>query len=300
MRFEQLQYLATVTRHGSLRRASDQLHLSQPALSEAVSRLEQELGEQLLDRHRSGARLSRRGRELLPLMEEVLEAVERLRAAAGAGGVRTVRVGTVSAATSTLVAPAVRLVTREHGDIRVEVLNAQQDAIEVGLRESTLEVGLVNVLEEDPAPPGLLSVPLVEGRAAVVMRADHRLATREAIHVRELADEPFVAMREGYLMRRVMHRLFPGRMPPLPFTADGADLGKLMVAEGLGVTLLPDYSVTGDPLEAHGVLVHRPLADDDTRVTLSLWQRSGGRPTEATTALVAALGQAARGGPPQP
>lgn len=300
MRFEQLQYLATVTRHGSLRRASHQLHVSQPALSEAVSRLEQELGVQLLDRRRSGATLSRRGRELLPLMEEVLDAVERLRSAAGAGGVRTVRVGTVSAATSTLVAPAVRLVTRERHDIRVEVCNAQQDAIEVGLRESTLEVGLVNVLEEDPAPPGLLSIPLVEGRPAVVMRADHRLANRQQVHARELADEPFVAMREGYLMRRVMHRMFPGGLPPLPFTADGADLGKLMVAEGLGVTLLPDYSVAGDPLETHGVLVHRPLADDDTRVTLALWQRSGGRPTEATTALVVALGQAASGRRPQP
>ena len=62
MRIEQLEYLAAVTQHGSLRRASERLHISQPALSEALSKLERELGVTLLDRRRSGARISRRGR----------------------------------------------------------------------------------------------------------------------------------------------------------------------------------------------------------------------------------------------
>src|SRR4051794_32370456 len=44
MRIEQLEYLAAVTRYGSLRRASDQLHVSQPAISEAIRKLERELG----------------------------------------------------------------------------------------------------------------------------------------------------------------------------------------------------------------------------------------------------------------
>mgnify|MGYP003704370993 CR=1 FL=1 len=45
MRIEQLEYLLAVTRHGSLRRASEKLHISQPALSEALSKLERELGK---------------------------------------------------------------------------------------------------------------------------------------------------------------------------------------------------------------------------------------------------------------
>ena len=83
MRIEQLEYIAAVTQHGSLRRASERLHISQPALSEAVSKLERELGVTLLDRRRSGARISRRGRELQQHMVEVLEAVDALRTAAG-------------------------------------------------------------------------------------------------------------------------------------------------------------------------------------------------------------------------
>src|SRR6188472_1079059 len=83
VRIEQLEYLAAVTQHGSLRRASESLHLSQPALSEAISKLERELGVTLLDRRRTGARISRQGTELLRGMEEVLEAVGRLRVLAG-------------------------------------------------------------------------------------------------------------------------------------------------------------------------------------------------------------------------
>ena len=78
MRIEQLQYVAAVTQYGSLRRASEHLHISQPALSEAMTKLEKELGVTLLDRHRSGARISVAGRELLQPIVEVLESVERL------------------------------------------------------------------------------------------------------------------------------------------------------------------------------------------------------------------------------
>ena len=49
--------------------------------------------------------------------------------------------------------------------------------------------------------------------------------------------------------------------------------GKIRVAEGLGLTVLPDYSVIGDPLERAGLITHRPIAGDDTPVTLVLRQR---------------------------
>jgi DNA-binding transcriptional LysR family regulator len=50
-------------------------------------------------------------------------------------------------------------------------------------------------------------------------------------------------------------------------------MGKTMVAEGLGVTVLPDYSLDGDPLTSAGVLTHRPIADVDTTVSLLMANR---------------------------
>lgn len=81
--------------------------------------------------------------------------------------------------------------------------------------------------------------------------------------------------RAGYVMHRYAHRFFGGTAPNFAYSADGAELGKLLVAEGLGATLLPDFSVAGDPLERAGLITLRPLADETTRVLLVLQRRRG-------------------------
>ncbi|WP_341927476.1 LysR family transcriptional regulator [Nocardioides psychrotolerans] len=275
MRIEQLEYFAAVTQHGSLRRASERLHLSQPALSEAISKLERELGVTLLDRRRSGARISREGRELLQHMEGVLDAIDQLKAAAGdsSAHARVIRVGTVNAATSTLLVPAVHDFQVTRPDATVEVLNIQQAEIDRGLAEGSLDLGLVNVLSGDDPPLDLVGTDLLHGRPVVVLPHDHPLTAREAISVDELRSERFVAMRAGYLMHRFVHRLFGPDLPAVCHSTDGAEMGKTLVAEGLGLSVLPDYSVVGDPLERAGLITSRPIVGDSTVVTLVLRRR---------------------------
>jgi len=275
MRIEQLEYLTAVTRHGSLRQASERLHLSQPALSEALSKLERELGVTLLDRRRSGARISRQGQELLPTMVEVLEAVDRLRQAAGdpALSLRMLRVGTVNAGTSAVLVPAMHAFRERHPGTLVEMVNIRPQEIHEGLVEGGLDLGLVNVLPGDDVPPDLQSMELLHGRPVVCCRSDHPFAKLDAVEPEQLAEAPFVAMRSGYLMHRYAHRLFGGTLPATSFSTDGAEMGKLMVADGLGVTILPDYSIDGDPIVRSGLLTHRPIAGDTTRVTLLLLHR---------------------------
>lgn len=291
MRIEQLEYLAAVTQHGSLRRAGEQLHLSQPALSEAISKLERELGVTLLDRRRSGARISRQGRDLLHNMVEVLEAVDRLKVAAGdqIASSRLVRVGTVNAATSTLLAPAIRAFQDRVPGGSVELLTVQQAEIHQSLVEGSLDLGLVNVLHGDDMPPDVVGTDLLHGRPVVVLPAGHALTAYDEVTVAQLRAERFVAMRAGYLMHRFVHRLFGTDLPATCHTTDGAEMGKLMVAEGLGVTVLPDYSVVGDPLERAGLITTRPIAHDATPVTLVLQHRQGGHVPAAVRELHAAL-----------
>ncbi len=296
MRIEQLEYLAAVTQHGSLRRASERLHISQPALSEAVSKLERELGVTLLDRRRTGARISRQGRDLQQFMVEVLEAVDRLRTAAGdqSTAARVLRVGTVNAATSTLLVPAIRALRGQRPGTTVEVVNTQQAEIVQALDEGSLDVGLVNVLPGDDVPPGLVGSELVHGRPVVVMPTGHPLADLDEVPPEALRAEPFVAMRAGYLMHRFVHRLFAGEEPVTTYSTDGAEMGKQMVAEGLGVTVLPDFSVDGDPLTRAGVITYRPLAGDRTSVTLLLLHRRAEHVPAAVRELGAALVAQAR------
>ncbi|WP_329139214.1 LysR family transcriptional regulator [Streptomyces sp. NBC_01476] len=291
MRIEQLEYIEAVTRLGSLRRAAEALHLSQPALSETVRNLERELGVDLLDRRRSGARISTPGRELLPHIIGVLDAVDKLRRAADDQHhtSRMIRLGTVNAATVPLLIPTVRDFRAAHPETQIEVVGAQQDEIHRGLLDGSYDLGLVNYLQGDDKPPGLHSTELLRGRPVACVRADSPLAAKDRIGVADLLAAPLIVMRAGYVMHRYVHRLLEGRSPRFSYSTDGAEMGKLMVAEGLGATVLPDFSVRDDPLERSGLITYRPIEGDETEVLLVIQRPLSGSVPAATRALHAML-----------
>ncbi len=275
MRSEQLEYVAAVARLGSFRRAAEELHISQPALSATVRNLERELGVDILDRGRSGAQVSDEGRELLPHITGAIDAVDRLRRAAdGQHQVsRTVRLGTVTAGTVPLLTDTAARFRQLHPMTQIEVVGAQEAAIDSSLREGNFDLGLVTCLAGDDMPPELETTLLLRGRAVVCLRPDSPLAVLEAVTVAQLLSQPMILMLAGYLMHRYVHRLLKGQTATVLCSTDGAELGKLMVAEGLGATVLPDFSVTGDPLVRQGSVIWRPLADDDTEVQLTIRRR---------------------------
>jgi DNA-binding transcriptional LysR family regulator len=282
MRIEQLEYLAEVARLGSFRRAAEELHISQPALSGSVRSLERELGIDLLERGRHGAKVSDSGRELLPHILTVLDSVDRLRQAAGEQhrNVRMIRVGTVNTATVPLLTPAIRAFRETHHETQVEIIGAQQEEIHRAILAGSFDLGLVNYLEGDDMPPELATTTL-RGRPVVCMRPDSALASLAAVRASDLHTEPLIVMRSGYVMHRFVHRLMQGQLPAFSYSTDGAEMGKLMVAEGLGITVLPDFSVIGDPLEQRGVITWRPIADDDTQVELVIQRLRSLRATRA-------------------
>jgi DNA-binding transcriptional LysR family regulator len=296
MRVEQIEYITAVARLSSFRRAAEELHISQPALSETVRKLERELGVEILERGRSGVRISDEGRELLPHMLDVIEAVGNLRRAAGdqSQSSRVVRLATVTAATAPLLTPTIRRFHDAHPATQVEVVGAQQEKIHRGLLEGGLDLGLVNYLEGDDLPPNLDTTELLRGRPVVCIRADHALAAKPTVHPRDLAGVSLIAMRSGYVMHRYLHRLLGDQRPAFSYSADGAELGKLMVAEGLGAAILPDYSVIGDPLEQRGFITFRAI-EDDTDVMLMVQRRRNGTPTGAVQDLHALFVDHAQG-----
>jgi DNA-binding transcriptional LysR family regulator len=283
VRVEQLEYVAAVARLGSFRRAAEALHISQPALSESVRTLERELGADVLERGRHGARVSTSGRDLLPCILTVLDAVDRLRQAADGQhqSVRLVRIGTVNTATVPLLAPVIREFRERNGGTQVEVVGAQQADIHRAILEGSLDLGLVNYLAGDDKPPELETTTLLRGRPVVCMRSDSALAALETVSVADLRTEPLIVMRSGYVMHRYVHRLLADEIPVFSYSTDGAEMGKLMVAEGLGVTVLPDFSLVGDPLEQSGVITWRPLGGESTEVQLAIQRPRSGSPPRA-------------------
>src|ERR1700753_2975865 len=179
MRIRQLEYARPVPAFGSFRRAAEPLHISQPALSENVRRLERELGVEILDRRRSGATVGEHGRDLLPHMLAVIEAADTLKRAADESRAlsRTVRVGTVTAATVPLLAPTIHAFHDSPPTTLVGLLPAPQTGIHRALLEGSMDLGLVNYLEGDDMPPEFESNEVLRGRPVVCLRPDDALAS---------------------------------------------------------------------------------------------------------------------------
>ena len=151
-----------------------------------------------------------------------------------------VRVGTVNAATVPLLTPTIRQFRQSHPATQVEVVGAQQAEIHRGVLEGSFDLGLVNYLDGDDRPPELETTLLLTGRPVVVHAAGQPAGRpRRPSRISDLLAEPLIVMRSGYVMHRYLHRLLHGQAPAFSYSTDGAEMGKLMVAEGLGLTVLP-------------------------------------------------------------
>ncbi|MDQ0718671.1 DNA-binding transcriptional LysR family regulator [Streptomyces luteogriseus] len=213
----------------------------------------------------------------------VLDAVDRLRGAAGDQHrvSRMVRLGTVNTATVPLLIPTVREFRSAHPATQVEVVGAQQADVQHGLLEGAFDLGLVNHLRGDDIPPGFDTTELLRGRPVACVRPDSppggpgrdgcgqppgRTPHRDAVRLCHASLRPPAPARQG---------------PSFSYSTDGTEMGKLMVAEGLRATVLPDFSVIGDPLERRGTITVRPLAEDGTDVLLVLQHRHAVSPGRA-------------------
>ncbi len=186
-----------------------------------------------------------------------------------------------------------------HPNTQVEIVGAQEAAIDAALREGSFDLGIVSCLAGDDSPPEFETTRLLSGQAVVCMHADSPLATLDTISVDELLSELLIVMRSGYVMHRYLHRILDGRTPLVSYSTDGGEMGKLMVAEGLGTTVLPDFSVTGDPLARRGLITWRPLRDDQTEVHLAIRRRrSDLQPRAARDLRELFISRAAAYGPP--
>ncbi|GJF29629.1 transcriptional regulator [Kitasatospora sp. NE20-6] len=237
----QLAQFAAVARLEHVTQAAQLLGMPQPTLSRAVARLEAELGVDLLARQGRAVRLTRAGRLLLTSVERALAELERgaeaVRAEADPAAGR-VAFGFLHTMGTEAVPGLLRGFRASHPRVRFQLVQDYVAAMLERLRAGELDLCLVSPL---PDAPDLTARPLDEQRLHLVVPADHRLASRRRIRLAEVAEEPFVAVEEGYGLRVITDGFCAeaGFVPRIAFEGEEAETLRGLVAAGLGVALLP-------------------------------------------------------------
>jgi DNA-binding transcriptional LysR family regulator len=240
MELRQLEILVALSEELHFGRTAERVHLSQPALTQALSRFESQLGARLFERSSRRVALTPAGAALVPraraLLDQAAEAADLVgRVARGEQG--TVRLGVVGSAMLDLLPSLVRRLGAEHPgvglDIREEIGAAQVE----GLRQGRLDLGIIHVAA-DGSPEGIHVHQLRAEPLWIALPADHRLANRATLTLSQLRDDPLVLVRPEreadtsalYLGACADAGFAPHVGPEV--TSLGAQLG--LVAAGLG------------------------------------------------------------------
>ena len=235
-----LKIFLAVAHERSFSRAAAKVHRTQPAVSQAVRRLELELGEQLFDRSsktgtltEAGRMLQNYGQRLVRLAEETESAVRELRDLRRG----RVLVGANEAAVHTLL-PLVARFREQHPQITIDVRRVPARQIAVEVLQGSLDFG---ALTFHPNEPGLLEVPVGTDELVLLAPPSHRLAKRREVKMEDICEEFIVAHNDPSPARERVLRLFEERHVPLRMVISLPSLDgiKRAVEMKLGVALLP-------------------------------------------------------------
>src|SRR6266850_7843132 len=184
-----LRVFLAVAEERSFSRAAAKVHRTQPAVSQAIRRLETDLGEELIDRSSKSASLTDAGKvlqnygqRLVRLAEEAESAMRELR------DLRRGRVliGANEAAVHTLL-PLIGRFRRGFPDIAIDVRRVPARQIAVEVQQGSLDFG---ALTFHPSEEGLLEIPVGTDELVLLMPPSHTLASRHQVAMDDIAQEP--------------------------------------------------------------------------------------------------------------
>jgi DNA-binding transcriptional LysR family regulator len=216
MELRDIEYFAVVAEHGNVRRASEALGLSPPALSKSLRRLEQSMQAKLVDRTAKGVALTPVGTALLAQVQRLrvtLRDIKREAEDLSQGRAGHLRIG-VGATTVEDLPEAYTALLKAAPSLTGQVIVADNDVMVPALRNGELDL-IFNVIPDAPYD-GCFQEHLFDDEFVVCASADHRLAKRKRVAISDLVQERWTLSAPAVLNVQHVHRAFhdAGLPPP--------------------------------------------------------------------------------------
>lgn len=255
---DQLRVIVSVAHFASFSEAARELQLTQPSVSRTVQTVESTVGTSLFTRSTRRVNLTADGIEFISVAEEILDAYDagllRFTAFQRADrGLMTVAALPVLAGGG--LAPIVADFLFRHPNVQVQLVTGSAKRVLQLLHTGGADVAVTELPAE---AMGLVATPLGKDPLRAAVRADHPLAEEERVDWMALSAEHFIQFSEGTSVRRLTDEGFAraGVRPQSSITADATVTAIAMLAQGFGVTALPESS---RPLVASADLRFIPL-----------------------------------------
>lgn len=266
---EDLRAFVATAEMQSFRAAADSIHLSQPALTRRIQKLEATLGVRLLERTTRRVSLNAVGRDFLPRARRLLDDLETSLMSVREIAERRsglVSIACIPTAAYYFLPDVISAFTAEFPAIRFRILDAGANEVLQSVLNREVDFGITLLGADDPE---VAFDPLIEEPFLLACRRDHPLATRSSVSWEELADHRFVTVGRSSGNRLIIDlALAKANVRPRPFFEVqhlSTSLG--LVEAGLGVAALPRMALPAGP---HHAIATVPLTSPDVTRTVGV------------------------------
>jgi LysR family hydrogen peroxide-inducible transcriptional activator len=278
MTLTELSYIVALAQEQHFGRAAERCHVSQPTLSIAVKKLEEELDVTLFERSKNGVQITPLGERIVGMASGVLQQAAAIKDIAAADKDQLqgpLQLGTLPTIGPYLLPQFIPLLQKTAGQLALYVEEGDQNSLTLKLRSGELDAILVTAPFSEP---DVVTQLLFEEPFVLLLPADHRLAGKTAIAAADLDPAEVLLLDEGDRFRDQVLTAFPSLSPlhtsgarAKRYFNRGSTLEALrhLVASKLGVTILPQ-SAAEAPLYAPNLLVTRPFESPSAKRTLLL------------------------------
>lgn len=282
MELHQIRYFLALCETLNFARAAERCNVSQPSLTRAVQKLEQELGGLLVHRERQRTHLTELGELVRPMLNEVLSHSARTVAAAERHLSRqktVLRLGILPSIGPVRLTPFLGRFGAEHGGIELTLVEAPLPRLNDLLVGGALDAAVVAYVAR--SDKRFRYCRLYRERIVTVAPRGHRFEQLAVVRLRDLQDENLLFRTNcdmGDFLLETCRR--QGFEPRIVYRSAREDWVQTMVASGLGITVMPEFTHTGV------ATVARPLVDPDLLRQLSLVTVAGRRHEPAAALFV--------------
>ena len=296
MEMGQLEYFSRVVQEKSFSKAADKVFRTQPAVSIAIRRLEEEIGLALLDRTQKAPVLTEAGQivydyaqRILALRDQVSEAIAEMQSLKRG----RIRVG-ANESTSLYLLPELILRYREqHPEVKVEIFRHVSSRLPREVLERSIDFALT---ASEPADRDIEAFPLLKDELVLIMSPKHPLAGRSSVKIKELGKESFIAHNVKSGSRVKVIEAFARQHTSLNISLELATIEtiKRFVQKRVGLAFVPRMCVR-EELD-RGVLVSVPVRGLTHNRTLWAAHRRGANFSPAAAAFLQLLRSRAEAG----
>lgn len=207
MDLKSMRQMIAVAEHGHMTRAAEELGVTQPALSAALRKLEEELGTELFHRTGHGVEATEAGKVFVEHAKITLRAAgQTTEAVRSLVGLETgsIRVGAGATATGYLLPGAIQAVRKKHPGLRFSIKEAGSGQVAQGVLSGELDLGVVTLPIEHPRSDELMVVKEISDELMLIVPTDHALHGRKTFRWQDLAGDAVVAFEAGSAVRKII------------------------------------------------------------------------------------------------